>query len=582
MATRSMRSFLPVVRAIPTHDVLRSRLLRLDPKPVQKPLPFQAVVVLASLCAAAGLLTIWPSVRSLFDIWTTDDLKSMGMVVPLVCYLLILRAWKSLNWETQGSWWGFAVLAGSAALMFLRDQMLLVVTINKNWLLQLPPLPLVAVVYAAGMVLLFGGPRLLKKAWFPVLFMWAVIPVPQTFSRRVDLPLQHASATVARAWAHVLGQPLTQDKLRLMFTPEFGMFIAPGCNGIRGSITLGLAAIVVGYIYRFRWYVYAPVVAGAVLLGYLFNFLRLCLLVVYYKIALPYPWLQHHAKIADYMIGGCLFMCALALFFTLANKLRNDLQDGTALHESPANQDNPAEPIAAVLPMPAPQQHLRLLQTSLLLRVAALLAMASVFGVDVLHEHQVYARESVQTLPALPAHIGNFTLQRSWNEAPLGVLVYTWGEYVAPAVNGTPAAHVMLGVSPQTIHDAEVCHLARGDDPTWHGQIVAATAGGPVELTAATYNNGAIQELEASTVCDNGACRQHSETSQHLTLIYARPHRGVPLQADTTRPIPLMLKVESLDTMTPASVMEPQLAATLTAFLKDADLLTLTAPYGKR
>ena len=102
------------------------------------------------------------------------------------------------------------------------------------------------------------------------------------------------------------------------------MFIAPGCNGIRGAITLGLAAVVVGYLYRFRWYVYAPVVAGAVLLGYLFNFLRLCLLVVYYKIALPYPWLQHHAKIADYVIGGCLFVCALAIFFTVANTLRND------------------------------------------------------------------------------------------------------------------------------------------------------------------------------------------------------------------------------------------------------------------
>ena len=90
-----------------------------------------------------------------------------------------------------------------------------------------------------------------------------------------------------------LGQQLTEDKLRLMFTPEFGMFIAPGCNGIRGAVTLGLAAVVVGYMYRFRWFVYAPVVAGAVLLGYLFNFVRLCLLVVYYKIALPYLWMQH-------------------------------------------------------------------------------------------------------------------------------------------------------------------------------------------------------------------------------------------------------------------------------------------------
>jgi len=272
-------------------------------------------------------LTVWKSAQALLDIWTHDDLKSMGMVVPLVSYLLILRAWRSLGWETEGSWWGFAVLAASAALMFLRDQMLLIVTVNKDWLLQLPPLPLVAVVYAAGMVLLFGGKRLLKAAWFPVLFMWAVIPVPETFSRKIDLPLQHASATVARAWAHVLGQPLTQDKLRLMFTPQFGMFIAPGCNGIRGAITLGLAAIVVSYLYQFRWYVYAPVVIGAVLLGYLFNFLRLCLLVVYYTIAVPHPWMQQHGLIADYIIGGCLFVCALAIFFTVADKLRNDPKD---------------------------------------------------------------------------------------------------------------------------------------------------------------------------------------------------------------------------------------------------------------
>jgi exosortase J len=316
--------------------------------------------------------------------------------------------------------------------------------------------------------------------------------------------------------------------------------------------------------------VYAPVVVGAVLLGYLFNFLRLCLLVVYYKIALPYPWLQHHAKIADYVIGGCLFVCALAVFFTVANKLRNDPDTTTAPPRAPHTA-------------PISPSNARRLQTSLFLRGSAVLLMAAIFGVDVLHEHRVDAARLATQVPAtLPEHIGDFTLERTWNETQFGLLVYSWGEYAEPTVNGIPGAHVMLGVSPQTVHDAEVCHLARGEDPTWHGQIFAATAGGPVELTAATYNDGATQELEASTVCDNGACRQYSETSQHVTVIYARPHRGVPLQSDTTRPIPLMLKVESLDTMTPASVMEPRLASTLITFLKGADLLTLTAPYVKQ
>jgi exosortase J len=516
------------------------------------------------LCAAAGLLCIYSSVAALINIWLTDDLKSMGLAVPFVCYLLILRAWRGLGWETEGSWWGFALLAGSAALMFLRDQMLLIVTVNKDWLLQLPPLPLVAVVYAAGMVLLFGGTRLLRAAWFPVLFMWAVIPVPQTFSRRIDLPLQHASATVARAFAHALGQPLTQDKLRLMFTPDFGMFIAPGCNGIRGAITLGLAAIVVGYVYRFRWVVFAPVVAGAVLLGYLFNFLRLCLLVVYYKIALPYPWLQHHAKRADYLIGGCLFLCALAVFFTVANRLRREPQDV----------------LPAITAESAPASHWA---PPLLARVAAVLVLAAIFGADVLHERR--AAPTAQALPPLPQRIGDFTLVRTWQDTLAdGIVVYLWGEYAGPAdTPGAPVAHISLGIAPELgVHDAEVCHIARGEDPTWHGQIEASSAHGNVELTAATYNNGAVQRLEASTVCDGGLCRQYSESSRHVTLVYARPHRGVPLQADTARPVPVLLTVEDLDVLAPTSTAESRMSAQLTQFLRGADLAAVTAPYGRR
>lgn len=528
-------------------------------------------VVLATACAAAGLLTIWPTVQSLVGIWTTDDLKSMGMAVPLVCYLLIMRAWRAVDWECEGSWWGVALLAATAAMVFLRNQMLLIVTIRKHWLLEIPPLPLVAVLYAAAMVLLFGGKRLLRAAWFPVVLMGTVIPVPQSFSTRVDLPLQHASATVARAWAHLLGQPLTQDKLRLMFTPEFGMFIAPGCNGIRGAVTLGLAAVVVSYLYRFRWYIYAPVVTGAVLLGYLFNFLRLCLLVVYYKLALPYPWMQHHAKMADYGIGGCLFACALAIFFAAANTLRGDLAASEAV-TGPASEASQAEGE----PQPV-------LPGKVLARVAAVLLMAAIFGADMLHQDRLEAAwEASQAQPLLPGRVGAYTLQRTWNETQFGVLVYTWGDYSGPSAGGGVGEHVMLGVSPQTVHDAEVCHLARGEDPTWHGQIVVQTAGGQVDLTAATYNDGATQELEASTVCDHGACRQYSGATRQVTLIYARPHRGLPLEAGELRPIPVMLKVESLDTMTPASVMEPRLAATLVSFLKGANLLSLTEPYARQ
>jgi len=93
------------------------------------------------------------------------------------------------------------------------------------------------------------------------------------------------------------------------------MFIAPGCNGIRGSVTMGFIALIAGYLYRFRWYANALVVIGAILLGYIFNLVRLCLLVLYYVAALHLTSLQNKAEGADYLIGGVLFLVATLLLF---------------------------------------------------------------------------------------------------------------------------------------------------------------------------------------------------------------------------------------------------------------------------
>ncbi len=544
---------------------------------ISKRLTPKAAIFLAAFCAIVGVVMVYDSAEALYGIWQTDALKSMGMAVPLVCFALILRDWKSIGWETEGSWWGFVLLAGSSLLVFARNQMLLFVTVNKDWLLQLPPLPLLAVIYATGMVLLFGGTRLLRAAWFPVLLMWAVIPVPQTFSHLVDLPLQHVGASVARGFAHLIGANLSATDLRLMFAPNFGMFIAPGCDGLRGSITLGLTAIVVGYLYRFRWYVFGPVVVGAVLLGYVFNLLRLCSLVVFDRIAVSFPRLQNHEQLADHIVGGCLFVLALLIFFAIIDRLRNTPQSDVAIPEQALPSPKPD------LCGPGP------LATTYLAKVSAVLLLCAVFGIEAVHAartRSAAATPASKLLP-LPATIGDFSLVRTWNETdPMlaGFVVYEWGEYAAPNdPSGAPRPHVWLGISPELgVHDAEVCHIARGEDPTWHGQIDAPSPSGNIALTAATYNNGVVQKLEASTVCDAGACRQYSQTSRHVTLVYARPHRGLPLQADQTRPVPVMLRVETGDTLLHPSVAEPRLAATLTQFLSHVDLVSLTKPYSQR
>ena len=514
---------------------------------------------LACLCAIAAALTLFSSVQALLDQWRSDDLKSMGLLVPFISFALILRAWRSIGWRMEGNWWGLALLATLASILFVRDQSLVVVTLGKNWLMQLPPLPLVAVLYALGLVLLIGGRTLLRAAWFPVLFMAAVIPVPQFFSHRVDLPLQHASATVARGFAHLLGQKLTPDNLRLMFTPDFGMFIAPGCNGIRGAVTLGMAALVIAYMYRFRWYLIAPIVAAAVLLGYLFNFVRLCLLVVYYQIALPYPWLQERARGADLILGGCLFAMALWGFFAVADRLRR-----------PA----PTKALPTHLITAADAR-------GLLARALAMVALATVFGVDTVHaQHEAQAH--TPRLPSMPAQLGTYRLVRTYQDTLLnGVVVYAWGEYAVPdPAPGVHGGRVALGFSPELdIHDAEVCHIARGEDPTSHDQLTVPTLAGDVALVGATYNNGTVQSLEASTVCDGGQCGQFTHSGGGATLVYAHPHRALPMQWAPVRPVPVLVKVENSQAYLPVSVVGPQMTAQLKSFLADVNLAELASQF---
>jgi exosortase J len=517
---------------------------------------------LACFCAASALFAFYSTAQALTGIWNSDALKSVGMAVPFVCFALILRDWRSIGWETKGTWWGFVLLAATALLVFIRDQTLLIVTVNKDWLLQLPPLPLIAVLYAASLVLLFGGQRLLRAAWFPVALMWAVIPVPQTFSRRIDVPLQHIGALVARGFAHLIGVRLNSSDLKIMFSPDTGMFIAPGCDGLRGSITMGLTAIAVAYYYRFRWYVFLPVVAGGVLLGYVFNFLRLCSMVIYDRFTVSYPRLGPHEQLADHIVGGCIFVLALAIFFTVIEKLKRS---------TPSADLTPAASVPA---------------WPVYTKAAAVVVLAIIFGVD--YVHRSLAEQAVATsthFPAMPGALGSYQLARTWlDQAPGGEVVYTWGEYVGPdKAPGVGGDHISVGVSPYlTIHDAEVCHIAKGEDPTWHGQLAAECPGGPMEFTAVTYNDGNTQKLELSTVCDNGVCKQYSQTGEHLTVVYARPHRGIPLKSDQTRPVPVLLKVTTPDTQSPVLVAEQQMQAELSAFLKQADMVKLVEPFSHR
>ncbi len=547
------------------------------------PLPWHSAAI-AALLATAGVIIIWPAALLLWGLWVTDPLKSIGMLVPIASLVLILRAWRSIGWEIRGTWWGLALLAATAASVYVREHAILVLVVAPWWNVYFPPNSLVAFAYVSGAVLLFGGTRLFRAALFPIFLILLVNPVPHIFNVFVDLPLQRTSAHVARAFAHALGQPLTTDQMRLMFTPDFGMFIAPGCNGIRGAVTMGIIALIVGYLYRFRPYAHALLVAAAVLLGYLFNFVRLCTLVIYYIVALRFKGLQDHGEMADYIIGACLFLFATWLLTFIVRHgtrfMRTELSTPLP-QQSPSSRpersavERPA-PVQPSAPATQPGQHL----PGLYPRFAAMAVLILIGSIAFARAYIAGSRSAPldpSVLANFPAHIGSYTLARSWNEyATGGPVIFQWADY-APADG---SAHIAVGISPILgSHDTLICHSARGEDPIWHAELPASTAAGATSFSAAFFADGATQYLETTTLCNGSTCGEYSDNRRHFGFVYSRPSAAALFSRDPQRPIPVMLRAETTDTALPADLARQQLTADTRAFLAYLNLDDLTRPY---
>jgi exosortase J len=276
------------------------------------------LLVGAALLAFTGLGLFWWQFLQLWSIWTTDSLRSIGALVIPTSLALALHALRRDDFKAGGSWWGLVPLAAALAganLQYYGWPFL----VWGHIAFDLLPVGLVLYLYASGVMTLLGGMAARRKAGFALFLLLFVNPVPNFFRSLVDLRLQHLGAQAARSFATLLGVPLSGANLDLMFFHgDLGMFIAPSCNGLQGAVAMCGLALVIGHLREMRIPRHALFVAVAVALAYLFNLIRLCLLVLYYCLAHRFPVLGGYAVGADYVIGATLFVIAAAFLFGTA------------------------------------------------------------------------------------------------------------------------------------------------------------------------------------------------------------------------------------------------------------------------
>lgn len=481
----------------------------------------------ATAVAAIGLL---PVLTTLWEVWTTDPLRSIGILITPLALFLIWREWRLSGWELNGTWWGLIpLLFAYLAIAYPRN--LLLSSRLGHLGINLLPQALPLCLFGFAIVLLFAGPRVCRNAWFPIALLLLAQPVPGVFLQLLDYPLQNLSAHTARAFATAIGfAPTSQETLRLMFTPNFGMFIAPGCDGIRGAVGLGYAALIIGYLKRVspgRWALY---VCGAVLLGHLFNLIRLCALVVYYRIAVGHPSLEHLAREADYVIGGFLFLVAILLFLTIVFRRADSVNRKP---KTPA----PGSP-AIVAPSP-------------FARVAAVFVVGLFAAIPALNALRIDHRSVVASVHSgrlqpqslddlLPKQLGNFKLVRSWQEQSAGVV-----SLEAAVYRSASSDEITLGIwLRHSRHNAHDSWTTRGDSAEARSLRSFETANGRLlPFDTAFYTDGVSDRLAGTTDCTPVVCRAGSAFEKNLAFDLSTNSDFSP---DGSRAVPLFFSIERL------------------------------------
>lgn len=510
--------------------------------PSVRPLLPGLIIGFSGLLLLAGVL-LWP-------IWTHDALRSIGMYFPVVSVILILRVWRRLGWERRGTWWGllpllYAVIMGRAGGNAV--QALAYTTTSE---LSLLPLGLTVFAYGSGVVLLLGGWRVWRKALFPLVLLLLVNPVPAPFAK-IDLPLQYFCARTAHAFALAIGVHPDTTQLRLMFAPDFGMFIAPGCNGIRGAVTMAYLALVLGYIYRFSLRVHVLAVAGGIALGYVFNLIRLCVLVLFYRVALWFPSLQPHGEGADYIIGGALFLSAAVMFVSLVRWKKRGEEKG----EPAPREKAPSQPKTAFW---------KGMAVSVLAALSAFVCVRSALDAS--------RAKIASDVPAslLPAELGTYKLLNTWPERDwIDRLAYRWGAYSDPQSGREMDIAFWLGPG---AHYPLACHLAQGDKPAARLVKTLATAnGGQARFNLYFYDEPDGETLEAATQCDAGGCSENVVLPEHTGFAFAGMNLSDLLFHPTSRPLPILIRERSSDSASGTEAGRAKMLADLQEFVSHLD-----------
>jgi len=194
-------------------------------------------IIWAAVLIVLLLIAVYHEVlrKLVVDWWEIPD-ASHGFLVPLfAAYLVWSRRESVSRTELRPTWSGVAVAAAGLAILVLG-------VLGAELFLSRISL----VIVLTGLILSFGGSKILAKLRFPFLILLLAIPIPAIIYNQITLPLQTLAARAAEALLPVFAVPVLREG-HVIVLPSMRLEVAQACSGIRSLMSLLTVSILYGY-----------------------------------------------------------------------------------------------------------------------------------------------------------------------------------------------------------------------------------------------------------------------------------------------------------------------------------------------
>ncbi len=190
---------------------------------------------IALVCALFLLVYYRVLIKLVTDWWNIPDF-SHGFLVPLfAAYLVWTRREVLRKTPRAPSWSGVAVVA------FALVTLLVGVYGAELFLSRISMIFLFS-----GLVLAFGGPRMLRELRFAILVLLLAIPIPSIIFSQITLPLQNLASRLASDLLPLFGVPVLREG-NVIQLPAMSLEVAEACSGIRSLMSLLTVSVFYGY-----------------------------------------------------------------------------------------------------------------------------------------------------------------------------------------------------------------------------------------------------------------------------------------------------------------------------------------------